>query len=45
MDDDHWDNWPERWVGTDCDVRAAVSAIHGHLNDDDAAIPIHRLAQ
>ncbi|MEU3821936.1 hypothetical protein AB0E74_20310 [Streptomyces sp. NPDC030392] len=27
MEDDPWDDWPERWVGTDFDVRAVVSAI------------------
>jgi hypothetical protein len=33
MDDDRWDDWPERWVGTDCDVRAAVSAIPREIKD------------
>ncbi|WP_234441258.1 hypothetical protein [Streptomyces scabiei] len=33
MDDDRWDDWPERWVGTDCDVRAAVSAIPREVKD------------
>ncbi|MFI9788710.1 hypothetical protein ACIHEI_35150 [Kitasatospora sp. NPDC051984] len=27
MDDDRWTGWPERWVGTDCDVRMVVGAI------------------
>lgn len=33
MDDDRWDDWPERWIGTDCDVRAAVSAIPREVKD------------
>ncbi|MEU9737218.1 hypothetical protein [Streptomyces sp. NPDC048002] len=33
MDDDRRDDWPERWVGTDCDVRAAVSAIPREVKD------------
>ena len=33
MDDDRWDDWPERWVGTDGDVRAAVSAIPPEVKD------------
>ncbi|EMF56444.1 MULTISPECIES: hypothetical protein [Streptomyces] len=33
MDDARWDDWPERWVGTDCDVRAAVSAIPREVKD------------
>ncbi|MFD9112341.1 hypothetical protein [Streptomyces bottropensis] len=33
MDDDRWDGWPERWVGTDGDVRAAVSAIPREVKD------------
>ncbi|MFJ6649911.1 hypothetical protein ACIQPS_30090 [Streptomyces sp. NPDC091290] len=33
MDDDPWDDWPERWDGTDCDVRAAVCAIPREVKD------------
>ncbi|KOG91508.1 hypothetical protein [Streptomyces varsoviensis] len=33
MDDDRWDGWPERWVGSDCDVRVAVSAIPREVRD------------
>ncbi|MFF0390523.1 hypothetical protein ACFYS8_17800 [Kitasatospora sp. NPDC004615] len=33
MDDDRWADWPERWVGTDCDVRAAVGAIPQEAKD------------
>ncbi|MFD7027888.1 hypothetical protein ACFWAR_07650 [Streptomyces sp. NPDC059917] len=33
MDDDRWAGWPERWVGTDCDVRTAVGAIPQEVKD------------
>lgn len=33
MDDDRWAGWPERWVGTDCDVRTAVGAISREVKD------------
>jgi hypothetical protein len=33
MDDGRWAGWPERWVGTDCDVRTAVGAIPREVKD------------
>ncbi|MEU2287255.1 hypothetical protein ABZ614_36010 [Streptomyces sp. NPDC013178] len=33
MDDDRWAGWPERWVGTDCDVRTVVGAIPREVKD------------
>ncbi|WP_234355891.1 hypothetical protein [Kitasatospora aureofaciens] len=33
MDDDPWAGWPERWAGTDCDVRTAVGAIPPEAKD------------
>ncbi|GGQ64373.1 hypothetical protein [Kitasatospora griseola] len=33
MDDDGWAGWPERWVSTDCDVRAAAGAIPPEVKD------------
>ncbi|MFB6616912.1 hypothetical protein ACFCV9_22305 [Streptomyces sp. NPDC056367] len=33
MHDDRWADWPERWVGTECDVRAAVGAIPREVKD------------
>ncbi|MER7585033.1 hypothetical protein [Kitasatospora sp. NPDC097691] len=33
MDDNHWDDWPQRWAGTDCDIRTAVSAIPRKVRD------------
>ncbi|MFJ9775480.1 hypothetical protein ACIRVF_30245 [Kitasatospora sp. NPDC101157] len=33
MDDDFWAGWPERWAGTDCDVRVAVGAIPPEVKD------------
>ncbi len=33
MDDDPWAGWPERWAGTDCDVRTAVGAIPPEARD------------
>lgn len=34
MDDDRWDGWPERWVGTDCDMRTVVAAIPQEVKDE-----------
>lgn len=33
MDEDFWTGWPERWAGTDCDVRTAVGAIPREVKD------------
>ncbi|MFF3950572.1 hypothetical protein ACFYYN_38055 [Streptomyces sp. NPDC001902] len=33
MDDDFWAGWPERWAGTDCDVRTALGAIPREVKD------------
>ncbi|MFE5198554.1 hypothetical protein ACFQ93_33360 [Streptomyces sp. NPDC056601] len=33
VDDDFWAGWPERWAGTDCDVRTAVGAIPREVKD------------
>ncbi|WP_234350327.1 hypothetical protein [Streptomyces sp. WM4235] len=33
MDDDFWAGWPERWAGTDCDVRTALGAVPREVKD------------
>ncbi|MEU9339545.1 hypothetical protein AB0D49_41495 [Streptomyces sp. NPDC048290] len=33
MEDDVWAGWPERWAGTDCDVRAALGAVPREVRD------------
>ncbi|MFE7528023.1 hypothetical protein ACFU7Y_20240 [Kitasatospora sp. NPDC057542] len=44
MDDDRWVGWPERWAGTDCDVRTAVGAIPPEVKDGFRydEVPWHR---
>lgn len=32
-DDDHWDRWPEPWVGTERDMRMVVGAIPREVKD------------